>query len=227
MREVRANELINEHAQHINVMIVDDDAIVREGLASLLEQNATINVKAHASSGEEAIKIAENNDFDVILMDIKMHGLNGIEATKRLCLMNADTKILALSAYNNESHPSEIIQHGAKGYLTKGVSYQEMCEAIHSVHAGGTYVCSAVSDKIRKNLNLGRDLILNQLTEKEINVCKEIIYGVPLENIAHNIGISINEITTLRDNIYSKLDINNDIAMMHLAIRNGLIDQAQ
>jgi two-component system invasion response regulator UvrY len=227
MNEIKSTELIQDSIDYIKIMIVDDDAIVREGLNSLLERNGEIKVVALASSGEEALHILEQQDLDIVLMDIKMPGFGGIEATKRITLFNPSTKVLALSAYNNESHPSEIVHHGAKGYLTKGVSYQEMCEAIKTVHNGSTYVCNAVSDKIRSNLNLGRDLIFNQLNDRELKICKEIIFGSPVEQISQAFGISIKETNHIKDCIYSKLDISNDIALMHLAIRNGFIDQIQ
>ena len=100
-----------------------------------------------------------------------------------------------------------------------------MCEAIHTVHHGEKYLCSAISDKIRNNLNLGRDLIFDNLTSREMMVCKEIIFGSSLEDIASKAGITVKETKSLKAAIFDKLHIDNDISLMHLAIRNGLIDQ--
>jgi two-component system invasion response regulator UvrY len=226
LNSVKSDDFLNDNIEHINVMVVDDDAIIRDGLNSLLLNDSKIKVKAQASSGEEAIQLLEQHDIDIILMDINMPGCGGIEATKIIMLQHPKMKVLALSAYNDEAHPSEIIHMGARGYLTKGVNFKEMCEAIHTVHHGEKYLCSAISNKVRNNLNLGRDLIFDHLTSREMMVCKEIIFGSSLEDIASKAGITAKEAKSLKATIFGKLHIDNDIALMHLAIRNGLIDQA-
>lgn len=222
---IHSDSLVQDKANHINVMIVDDDALIRDGLNSLLSNNSQIKVCAQASSGEEALELASIHQPDVVLMDIHMPGYGGIEATKRILLAHPNTKVLALSAYNDESHPSEIIHVGARGYLTKGVNFKEMCDAIQKVNSGETYVCSAVSDKIRSHLNLGRDLVFDNLTTTETEICKELIYGQPIKSIAEKMGMSESEIIKVKQDIFNRLHIENDIALMHLAIRNGLLDQ--
>jgi len=206
-------------------MIVDDDAIVRDGIFSLLKTHPKINVCAQASSGEEACHLTPNHEPDVILMDISMPGFGGVEATKRILLSYPDIKVLALSAHCNDNAPSEILNVGASGYLTKGVNFNEMCEAIERVYQGEQYVCSAVSDKIKSNMNLGRDLIMNNLSKLETTICKEIIYGRSIAEIAKQLGMSTSEIEKIKQDLYTALDIENDIALMHLAIRNGYLDK--
>lgn len=211
--------------QSISVLIVDDEAIIRAGLKRILAEYSHINFVAEAASGEEAEQMIEQYSPQVVLMDISMPGQGGIETTKRAMLLNPKIRILALSVHCDDQYPSQILNAGAVGYITKGVSADEMVEAINTVHKGEHYICNAVADKIRSVHLLGRDRLFDCLDSIEVKVSSDIVIGESLESIAERQNLTTEEVTQIRQAIFDKLHIQNDVALVHLAIRNGLLDK--
>lgn len=216
-------ETIIEH--RTNILIVDDEAIIRTGLRKIFDDYRHINVIGEATSGEEAEKIASEMNPHVVLMDITMPGQGGVETTKRILLKNPSIKVLALSVHCDEHYPSKILSAGALGYITKGVQASEMAQAIEEVAKGNKYICAAIASKLQKRQLLGRDRMFDHLTKTEMNVCVEIVYGNSNEMICDKLNLTLNELDRIRSSILQKMDIENDVALIHLAIRNGLLDK--
>jgi two-component system, NarL family, invasion response regulator UvrY len=221
-----SEELGTDRLQHpITVMIVDDEAIIRTGLKKILAEYSNIEVIAEASSGEEAENKTDGQPPHVILMDISMPGQGGIETTRRILFKNPGVKILALSVHCDEHYPSQILIAGAHGYITKGVGAEEMIDAINSVSQGEQYICHAVSQKIKTKQLLGRDRLFDCLDSVELVICSDLVLGESVGEISRRQNLTELEVSTLRQQIFDKLSINNEVALVHLAIRNGLLDK--
>lgn len=209
----------------IKVLIVDDEAIIRTGLNKILSEYPNIQIIGEASSGEEAESITLTQRPNIILMDISMPGQGGIETTKNILATNQDVKVLALSIHSDEHYPSQILNAGAQGYITKGVSATEMIEAIQSVHEGNEYICHAVSQKIRTKHLLGRDRLFDCLTDEEMLISSEIVLGETTSSIANKHQLNELDVESTKQAIFDKLNIRNEVSLIHLAIRNGLLDK--
>ena len=216
-------ESLNTHP--IQVMLVDDEAIIRAGLAKILSEQPQIEVVAEASSGEEAETMLNLVTPHVILMDISMPGQGGIETTQRALANHPEVRVLALSVHCDEHYPSQILQAGAQGYITKGVGAEEMIEAIEQVYSGNQYICDAVANKVKAKHLLGRDKLFDCLDAQELNVCSELVIGESIDRIADRLDLSFSETEDIRQHIFDKLNIDNEVALVHLAIRNGLLDK--
>lgn len=212
-------------SKKINLLIVDDEAIIRFGLLKILDEYPHINIIGYAASGEEAEQLAAQKNPDVILMDITMPGQGGITTTKNIVANNHNIAVLALSVHCDDQYPSHILNAGALGYITKGVRADEMIEAIDTVAKGEHYICHAVADKVKGIQPLGRDRLFDFLEPQEREMCSDIVSGKNLDTIAKRQGITPKEATQLKQKIYEKLHIKNDTSLVHLAIRNGLLDQ--
>ncbi len=132
----------------ITVLLVDDHDLVRAGVKSLLASFDDIKVLADVASGEDAVKFVKENDVDVVVMDVKMPGIGGLEATKKLLRNNPKTKVVALTAIGEEPVPSKLLQAGASGYLTKGSGVDEIVQAVRAVHAGRRYLSTQVAQQL-------------------------------------------------------------------------------
>lgn len=216
-------ETIIEH--RTNILIVDDEAIIRTGLRKIFDDYKNINVVGEATSGEEAEQVASDMNPHVILMDISMPGQGGVETTKRILLKNPSIKVLALSVHCDEHFPSKILSAGASGYITKGVRADEMVLAIEEVAKGKKYICAAIASKLQKRQLLGRDRMFDHLSKVEMDVCVEIVYGTTQEMICDKLRLTYEELEQVRRTIFQKMDIESDVALIHLAIRNGLLDK--
>ena len=209
----------------INVLIVDDEAIIRTGLRKILNDQPLISVMGEASSGEEAEAMVNHQTPDVVLMDISMPGQGGIETTRSLIENHPNIKVLALSVHCDEHYPSQILKAGAQGYITKGVSSDELFEAIKSVNQGNEYICHAVSQKIRTKHLLGRDRLFDCLTDQQLVICSDLVIGEDTDTIAKKHNMTNLELENFKTAIFEKLNIKNEVSLIHLAIRNGLLDK--
>jgi len=207
----------------INVLLVDDHELVRSGIEHILNSAPGITVIAVASSGEEAIVIADRLQPCVILMDLNMPGIGGSVAIKRILQKTPDSKIIALSVYDDGPVPQQVIQLGAKGYINKGCPVEEMIKAIMMVYQGKNYLSSAVatnfmfsSQEINKNL-------FDQLSSRELQITTKIVDGHNISDIAEALSISPKTVNSHRYRVHEKLGIKNDIELVRLAIDHGLL----
>jgi len=198
----------------IKVMIADDHAMVRQGLKTILELEEDINVVAQAANGEEAVLIARVQKPDVILMDINMPVLNGLQAIKILKEEDKQYKIIVLTLHQDREYLFKTLQLGCEGYVLKDAESSVLIEAIRSVYQEQTYIqpnmtCELVKEFNRVTLIEKDNSITNNLTNREIEVLKQIAEGMINKEIAKNLFISEKTVKNHISNIFKKLDVND------------------
>lgn len=209
----------------ITVLIVDDHELVRAGIRSLLASVNGIKVIAEASSGEEAVKIAREKRPNVVLMDVRMPGIGGLEATRKLLRSDPDAKVIALSVCGEEPFPSKLLQAGAAGYLTKGSDLDEMVQAINTVFMGKRYISPDVAQQLAlKHLNDDNASPFDILSERELQVMLMITSGQKVQDISDKLCLSPKTVNSYRYRLFEKLGVNSDVELTHLAIRHGVLD---
>jgi two-component system invasion response regulator UvrY len=211
----------------IKIMIVDDHALVRMGICRLLEDIADIEVVAEAESGEVALKIARETKLDVVLLDMKMPGIDGLEVTRRMQRSHPGIKIIAVTAFAKEPFPTRILQAGALGYLTKECGVVEMTEAIRKVNQGQRYLSSEVAQVLALNSLSDKEIRDNPfevLSERELQVTLMISKGMSVQEIADHLCISSKTVNGYRYRLFAKLEIKNDVELVYMAMKYNLVD---
>ena len=206
----------------LRVLLVDDHTLVLDGLASRLELEENIEIIGTASNGLEALEKAAELNPDLVLMDVSMPVLNGLEATKRFKAEQPDIKILMLSMHNDKEYILSLIQSGANGYVLKDVSSEELVQAINTVHQGGTYFSSGASAALFSQ-SAGAQSKEEELTKRETAVLIEVANGLSNKEIAQTLDISVRTVETHRQNIKNKLDIQSSAGLVKYAIEHKLI----
>lgn len=208
----------------IRILIVDDHAVVRTGFRLLLEEADDIEVVAEADSGEAACKQFEQVKPDVVMIDITMPGMGGIEAIKRIMSNDRQAKILALSVHEDISHPRRVLQSGARGYLTKRRAPEELIEAIRKISTGATIIDPELAQRMALADASGETTPLAMLSEREFEVFEKLALGASVADIAKDFHLSPSTVGTHLYNIKQKLNVTNQAEMTLLAVRHGLIE---
>ena len=208
----------------IKVLVVDDHDLVRMGISRMLSDSADIEVVGEADSGDMAIKMAKQLRPDVILLDVNMPNIGGLEATKRLIQLDMGIKILAVSSMSAQPYPSMLIKAGVNGYITKGTPLDEMIRAVKNIYQGGRYFSQDVAEQLADvllsdNANSPFDL----LSDREKQVAMMVVNCQSPQQIADQLFVSVKTINTYRYRIYEKVGVDSDVKLTHLAIRHGLI----
>ncbi len=212
----------------INVMLVDDLDLVRTGIHKILDDCAGIKVVAEATSGEEAVKLARQVKPHVVLMDVKMPGIGGFEATRKLIRMDPDVKVLIVTICDNDLYPARLLQVGASGYLTKGATMDEMVQAIKTVHAGQRYISPEIANRLAfKHVTDTDESPFETLSERELQVMLMITKGMKVQEIADKLCLSPKTVNSYRYRIFEKLTVKNDVELTLLAIRHGLVESEE
>lgn len=211
----------------IQIIIADDHEIFRDGFSVLLKKNTEIELIGDAENGRELIALALKLKPDVIIMDIKMPVLNGIEATKYLSKELPETGIIALSMYDEENAIVEMLEAGAKGYLIKNAPKEEIISAIKAVYQNQTYYCRHTSNKLvellaKSNFNPHKKIIKPEFSEKEITVIKLICKEYTNKEIGDFMKLSKRTIESHREKILEKLKVKNTAGIVVYAIKNYL-----
>jgi two-component system, NarL family, invasion response regulator UvrY len=209
----------------INVLLVDDHDLVRSGIKRILDDVPGINVISEASTGEEALKLGRKLKPDVVLMDVKMPGIGGFEATRKLLLMEPTIKVLVVTICDNDIYPARLLGVGASGYLTKNASMNEMIQAIKAVHAGQRYISPEIASRLAfRHISDVEDSPFDKLSERELQVMLMITMGIKVQEIAEKLCLSPKTVNSYRYRIFEKLEISNDVELTLLAMRYGMID---
>lgn len=210
----------------IKVLIVDDHALVRMGIRRLLEDLADIDVVADAASGEEALKLVKTTHPDVVLLDMKMPGIDGWEVTRRLHKSHPQTKVIAVTAMVNELMPNRVLQLGAMGYLTKESGAEEMSDAIRKVFKGEKYLSAEIAQKIAfSSLEPAAASPFDALSEREMQVMLMITRGMTVQEISERLYLTSKTINGYRYRMFEKLGIKNDVELTFLAMKHNLIEK--
>lgn len=211
----------------IRVMLVDDHTMVRQALRIVLEKSSAITVAAEAGDGESALRIAGECKVDVVVMDVALPGLSGIEATQRLVAEHPQIKVLALSTYLDRRIVEQILKAGATGYVLKSAAGEVLEDGILSVMQGKNYFSSEVSallgEQLQQPLNLSGETGIVTLTQRERQVARLLAHGKSAPEIASTLFISPRTVEVHRRNIMSKLDLHKAVDLTTYAIHTGLI----
>jgi len=207
-------------------MLVDDHDLVRSGIKRILTDVGDIEVVAEADSGEQAVRQAREIRPDVILMDLSMPGIGGMEATRKITRSMPDAKIIAVTIHEDEPFPARLLEAGAVGYLTKGCDVREIIDAIKSVYLGEQYLTPGVAQKLALSFVNHRDKApLEELTQRETQVMLMIVKGEPNKRISEKLCLSPKTTSTYRYRLFEKLGVINDVELTRFAIRHGLIKE--
>jgi len=208
----------------IKVLLVDDHELVRTGIRRILEEAGDMQVIGEASEGDEALKMARKLEPDVVLMDVNMPGMGGIEATRRMVRLLPRAKVIALTVLDDDPFPARLNEAGAVGYLTKGCPAKEMIEAVRTVHRGFPYVASSVARKHMIADWQGMAATpFQELSAREMQVAMMILDGQRTQDISDALSLSPKTVSTYRQRIYDKLRVKTDVELTRLAYRHGII----
>lgn len=210
----------------IRVLVVDDHDLVRTGISRMLADIDGLQVVGQAESGETAIKKSRELKPDVVLMDVKMPGIGGLEATRKLLRSYPDIKVIAVTICEEDPFPTRLLQAGAAGYLTKGAALDEMIQAIRMVFAGQRYISPQIAQQLalksfQPKVN-GSPFDL--LSEREIQIALMIANCQKVQAISDKLCLSPKTVNTYRYRIYEKLSITSDVELALLAVRHGMVD---
>ncbi|MBI4186862.1 MAG: response regulator transcription factor [Chloroflexi bacterium] len=212
----------------IRVLIADDHAIVREGLRTLLQAQTDIEVVGEAINGEDAVSKAKETQPDIVLMDITMPGMNGLEATQHIKRSNPVVKVLALTMHEGDEYFFKILEAGASGYFIKGGYSSELVSALRSVYQGDVFIYPSMTKKLLSDylqrVKVGHDTeSYDGLTGREREVLKLIAEGYTSQEIADRLTLSVATVQTHRAHIMAKLSLRSPAELIKYAIRRGFI----
>ncbi len=212
----------------INILLVDDHELVRTGIRRILEDERGIKVVGDAENGEDAVQLCRKIEPHVVLMDMNMPGIGGIEATKKILRYCPDTKVIFLTVHTENPIPAKVMQIGASGYLTKGAGPGEMIKAIRQVHSGQRYLAPEIAQQMALGqLNGIEDNPFDSLSERELQIMLMITRGEKVQDISNQLNLSSKTVNSYRYRMFEKLKISGDVELTHLAIRHGMLDAKQ
>ena len=214
----------------ITILLAEDHTIVREGFRKMLELEPDLHVVGEAPNGREAIALAVKLRPNVVLMDIAMPLLNGLEATRQILKVLPTTRVLMLSAHSDFAYVQNATEAGARGFLLKQTSAHEVCRAIREVQAGRTFFSPTVAKQIDHQKNQGRDGLVKtqaiQLTSREMEVLQLIAEGKANKETASELGIAIKTVEKHREHLMQKLNIHDTAGLTRYAISAGIIESS-
>lgn len=208
----------------IKLLVADDHDLVRMGIVRMLDDEPELSVIGEASSGEQTLVLAKKLAPDVILLDVNMPNMNGIDVATKLRQMNANIKILVVSSLSAEPYPSMLVKAGVNGYITKGTPLDEMVRAIKKIVGGGRYFSHEVAEQLAGSLLSDNESPFEQLSERERQVAMMVVNCQSIQEIADALFVSAKTVNTYRYRIFEKLGVDSDVKLTHLAIRHKLIE---
>jgi DNA-binding NarL/FixJ family response regulator len=227
---------IIDESKNIRLILADDHAVVRAGTRQLLERQPDFDIVGEASDGEEAVRLAHELQPDVVVMDVRMPRVSGVEATRRIKAECPDVRVLVLTAHDDDEYVFALLQAGANGYILKTAEFEELVRAIHTVAAGQSALAPEVTGKVVAQFTSGKslpDMLANTedqydgLTERELGILKLVGNGLSNKQIGKQLFISDRTVQAHLSNIFSKLGVSSRTeAVMH-AVRKGWITTGQ
>lgn len=209
----------------IKVLVVDDHDLVRMGITRMLSDVPGLSIVGEADDGESAITQARALKPDVVLMDVRMPGIGGLEATRKLLQHDRSIKVIAVTACDEEPFPTRLMQAGASGYVTKGAALEEMVNAIRKVAAGQRHISPDIAQLLLARMyepgNVGP---FDSLSEREMQIALMIVGCEKVQSISDKLHLSPKTVNTYRYRIFEKLGITSDVELTLLAVRHGMID---
>lgn len=204
------------------MLVVDDHDLIRAGIARMLNDDPAIEVLGEADSGEQALDLVRELTPDVVLMDLKMPGIGGLEATKRMQRASESSKVVVVSACTDDPYPTRVMDAGAAAFVSKSSHVSEMIRAIKKVHDGARYISSDIAQSMA--LNDREASPFDALSERELQIATMIMECQKVQTISDTLCLSPKTVNSYRYRIFEKLGIQSDVEMTLLAVRNGLIE---
>ena len=208
----------------IRVLVVDDHDLVRTGITRMLADIDGLQVVGEGDSGEAALKLARDLKPDVVLMDVKMPGIGGLEATRKLLRSHPDIKVVAVTVCEEDPFPTRLLQAGAAGYLTKGAGLDEMVQAIRLAFAGQRYISPQIAQQLALKSFQPQGSPFDALSEREIQIALMIVGCQKVQIISDKLCLSPKTVNTYRYRIFEKLSVTSDVELTLLAVRHGMVD---
>ena len=211
----------------ISVLLTDDHMLVRSGIRRLLEDSQQVKIIGEADCGEDSVQLAQELNPDVILMDVNMPGIGGVEACRRILQRNPQQKIIVLTIHNEQTFPKRMLEIGAKGYLTKDCEVDEMLNAIRQVHNGGAYITPSIAQQLALSLLPGNEHNpIDRLSRREFQVMLMISHGLTNAEISDKLCLSPKTISTYRLRLLEKLGAQNEVDLIKIAVEQGIVEFA-
>lgn len=233
MQTTESSDELQEPAR-IRVLLVDDHTLLTQGIARLLADEPDMEVAGCAGSGEQALEMLATMLPDVILMDVKMPGIGGIEATQRIIGINPLARVVGMSSIDVGVIPSRMLAAGARAFITKSGGVDELLHAIRKVHAGQHYVTPSVATKLgtdpfakKSRGGIRRKVLFDRLSKRELQIAMALSDGSKVSAIAELLNISPKTVYTYRYRIFDKLGIKSDVELTILAMKNGVCETSE
>lgn len=209
----------------ISVYLVDDHELVRTGIRRILEDERGIKVVGEAPDGETAVQWSRQNEADVILMDMNMPGMGGLEATRKILRYQPEARIIVLTVQTEDPFPTKVMQAGASGYLTKGATSPEVLRAITQVARGQRYLSPEIAQQMAlSQFNHSDENPFSSLSERELQIMLMITNGEKVNDISEKLNLSPKTVNSYRYRLFAKLGIGGDVELTRLAIRYKMLD---
>ena len=211
----------------IRTLITDDHELFRKGLGRVLADVNAIDVVGQADSGEESVELSRDLVPDVVLMDIVMPGIGGLEATRRIVRLDKDIRVVMLTACRQEPFPSQALKAGACGYVTKSSSLEQLVTAVRRAFSGQRYVSSDVAQHLAlRSFEERDDCPFENLSNREMQITLMVINCHRVQDISTNLHLSPKTVNSYRYRIFEKLNVANDVELALLAVKHGMINPA-
>ena len=212
----------------ISVLLTDDHVLVRSGIRRLLEDSKQVEIVGEADCGEDSLTLAQQLKPDVILMDVNMPGIGGVEACRRILQRDPRQKIIVLTIHNEQTFPKRMLEIGAKGYLTKECDVDEMLLAIRQVNDGGAYIAPSIAQQLALSLLPGSEYNpIDRLSRREFQVMLMISHGLTNAAISEKLCLSPKTISTYRLRLLEKLGAQNEVDLIKIAVEQGMVEFIQ
>ena len=211
----------------IRILIVDDHELVRTGIARMLADDREIEIIGEADSGEAAVEQVRRDPPDVVLMDLRMPGIGGLEAIHRILRIDDDIRIIAVTACADDPYPTRVMQAGAHAYITKGAELKEMLQAVRRAAAGQRYISPEIAQKMALGRVNGDDEaggVFSELSERELQIATMIVQCQKVQKISDQLYLSPKTVNTYRYRIFEKLGIESDVELTLKALKHGILD---
>jgi DNA-binding NarL/FixJ family response regulator len=219
-------------AATIQLFVVDDHPIFIDGITGLLKDTPGFEIIGTAQNGRDLLEKLQTKQPDIILLDINMPEMDGIEATKEIKRLYPDIKIIMLTMFNDIRFIKEVLEIGAKGYILKNISREDLIKAIQTVASGKPYLDSAVQEKVISSMSAQdddepndkeTDALIQNITSRELEILQLIALGLTSQDISKKLYISKNTVETHRKNLLAKLNVKNTASLLKLAYKKGLV----
>ena len=213
--------------KEIRILIVDNQELVRCGIRRLLDDMPSLSVVGEASSGEEAVNMARDLEPDVVLMDVQIPGIGGLEAARRMSRHSPGIGIIVVTLQVDDPFPAQLLDAGASGYLTKNCGIEEIADAIRVVSRGERYISADIARQMALSMLPGTEQSpFDRLSQRELQVMLMVAQGQNVHDISDRLCLSSKTISTYRYRLYDKLGVDNDVELTRLAIRHGIVGLA-